>query len=163
MVASDLKVNAIACIPKTMKPTDATIKAWTSLLRAHSVTFSFVEAALKDQKQPPLAWYDVLLELERVGEKGMRPFELQNELLLPQYGTSRLLGRLEKAGYIKSHACEGDGRGQTMVITPLGRQVRKQMWAVYSKAIEQVVGRNLDQAEAKTLSMLHSKLISPNE
>ena len=56
------------------KPTDTTIEVWAQLLRAHGAALSTVESALKEAGLPPLAWYEVLLELKRVGNHGIRPF-----------------------------------------------------------------------------------------
>ena len=106
----------------------------------------------------PLTWYDLLLELERAGEGGLRPFELERELLLPQYGVSRLIERVEKAGYLKRETCEDDGRGQRLVITESGRKLRRKMWPVYGQAIEDAVGARLTPAEARRLSGLLAKL-----
>jgi len=114
---------------------------------------------LKDADFPPLSWYDVLLELERSGKDGMRPFELQDELLLPQYGISRLLNRIGTAGYIERHSCENDGRGQRLIITQTGKKIRRRMWSVYSEAIEQAVGSKLTPKEAETLCRLLKALV----
>ena len=62
-----------------------------------------VEARLKAADLPPLGWYDVLLELEKAGEAGLRPFELQARLLLPQYGVSPTL-----AGIPSRRTTDGD-------------------------------------------------------
>lgn len=140
-------------------PTDITIEVFARLMRAHRTALSTVESALNEAGLPPLAWYDVLLEVERVGPDGIRPFELQNELLLPQYGISRLLNRIEKAGYLERLSCEEDGRGQRLIITQSGRKIRKGMWIVYGKAIERAVGSKLASSQAAELSRLLKRLI----
>jgi len=141
------------------KPTEIIITTWARLLRANNASVSKVECALKKAGLPPLAWYDVLLEVKRAGKEGIRPFELQNELLLPQYGISRLLNRICNAGYLERFSCEEDGRGQSLVLTTSGRKILKQMWLVYSEAIELVVGSKLTTKEAEILSRLLKKLI----
>lgn len=141
------------------KPSDATVQAWARLIRAHRTARSSVEQALKKAGFPPLIWYDVLLELERAQDKGLRPFELERELLLPQYGVSRLIERIEKAGHLKREACEDDGRGQRLVITAAGKALRRRMWPVYGRAIEEAVGAKLTSTQAKTLSELLARLI----
>ena len=140
------------------KPTDITINAWVKLVKAHGKAFSTVENAFKEAGFPALEWYDVLLELERIGDQGIRPFELQAKLLLPQYGMSRLVNRLDKAGYLKRVSSDDDGRGQLLFITPDGKQIRKRMWCVYFSAIEQAVGSRISQHEAKQLVKLLAKL-----
>lgn len=141
------------------EPSDATVQAWARLIRAHRTALSSVEKALKQAGLPPLIWYDVLLELERARDRGLRPFELERELLLPQYGVSRLIERIEKAGHLKRETVEDDGRGQRLVITTTGKAFRRRMWPVYGQAIEDAVGAKLTSTQAKTLSGLLARLI----
>ena len=136
---------------------------WIGLSKAHKAALATIEAALKRANMPPLEWYDVLLELDRAGDVGTRAFELRKKLLLPQYGLSRLLARIEKAGYLERRPCEDDGRGQHLFITPPGKAARKAIWEVYSKAIEQAIGGRLGQNDADTLLRLMALLQSqPN-
>lgn len=144
-------------------PSETVTRAWARLLRAQHTALSTVEKALKQAGFPPLSWYDVLLELDRAGGKGMRPFEIERELLLPQYGLSRLLDRIEGAGYIERRPCGDDGRGQIVAITRAGRAIRRRMWPVYGQAIVRAVGVPLSDGEAATLGELLGKLIEqPN-
>ena len=105
-------------------PPDVVVRAWARLERAHRAAQSTVEARLKRAGLPPLAWYDALLELERADPAGLRPFELQKEMLFAQYNLSRLVDRLEAAGYVARSASEEDGRGQRLTITEAGRAIR---------------------------------------
>ena len=57
------------------EPSEAVVSAWVGLLRAQRRALGLVEERLKAAGLPPLAWYDALLELERAGAAGMRPFE----------------------------------------------------------------------------------------
>lgn len=148
-------------MPMDDKPSEAVTRAWARLLRAQHTAQTSVETALKQAGFPPLSWYDVLLELDRAGRKGMRPFELERQLLLPQYGLSRLLDRIEKAGYIERRPCGDDGRGQIIAITQTGRTMRRRMWPVYGRAIERAVGAHLSEGEAEALVRLLGKLSEP--
>jgi len=142
------------------KPSDTTARAWARLARAHRIALSSIEGALKNAGLPSLAWYDVLLELERAGKDGLRPFELERELLLPQHGVSRLVGRIENAGHLKRKTCADDGRGQRLVITTAGRKIRRHMWSIYGQAIEDAVGAKLSSKQVRDLSGILAKLIS---
>jgi len=113
-----------------------------------------LEGALKKADLPSLAWYDVLLELERAGEKGLRPFELEREMLLAQYNLSRLIERLSRAGYVAREACEDDGRGHVLTITPAGKAMRRRMWAVYAPAIQAAIAGHLSESEIERLGAL---------
>lgn len=141
-------------------PRETAIRVWARLTRAQQMALGAIERALKSAKLPPLAWYDALLELERAGEKGLRPYELEREMLLAQYNLSRLIDRIERAGYVERRPCDDDGRGQVVVITAAGREIRKRMWAVYQPAIQRAVGDHLSAAQVRTLDALLGKLIA---
>ena len=139
------------------QPSEAVIRAWARLIRAQQAVLAAVEAELKAADFPPLGWYDVLLELTRKDE-AIRPFALEQELLLAQYNLSRLLDRLEKAGYIERRPCPDDGRGQEVAITAAGRALVKRMWPTYRVAIARHVGSKLSEDEAARLAALLGKL-----
>src|SRR5712691_1249636 len=141
-------------------PSDAVIRAWARLIRAQQEMLSAVEAELEAAGFPPLGWYDVLLELTRVEDGGLRPVALEQGLLLAQYNLSRLLDRLEKAGHIERRACPEDGRGQIVAITASGRALVKRMWPTYRAAIARHVGAKLSEDEATRLAALLGKLTS---
>lgn len=140
------------------KPDRVTQAAWAALMTTSRTLRETVEAALKAAGHPPLAWYDALLEIEKAGANGLRPFELRELLLLPQYGTSRLLDRMVKAGLIERQNCDDDGRGQIVLISDKGRSVRQAMWPVYGSVLSKEIGAKLTTEEAVQLVRLLSKL-----
>lgn len=141
-------------------PSDATTDAWINLMRAQQKVLGAIEADLKAAGFPPLSWYDVLLELRRAGEAGLRPMEFEDRLLLAQHNVSRLLDRLEKAGYIRRAAHESDGRGQQIHATDAGLELQKTMWPAYGAAIERHVGKKIvGEEEAQALAGLLGKLL----
>ena len=79
--------------------------------------------------------------------------------MLPQYGLSRLLDRIEKAGYLERRPCPDDGRGQVLAITKSGVQIRRRMWPIYGEAIAQAIGRRLTDGQAAKLADLLAKLV----
>ncbi|MCT8996829.1 MarR family winged helix-turn-helix transcriptional regulator [Chelativorans intermedius] len=142
----------------TEKPSEAVVSAWVALARAGRLATARVEERLKCAQMPPLSWYDALWELEKAGEGGLRPFELEKALLFQQYNLSRLADRLETAGLIARCACPQDRRGQVLKITEQGRALRRQMWVVYAEAIEEAIGTRLSEEEAGRLASLLCKL-----
>src|ERR1043166_2025810 len=76
------------------KPSTEATAAWIRLMRVQSRVLDAVEQDLKKAGFPPLAWYDALFELSRARSGEMRPVELERQMLLPQYSTSRLIDRL---------------------------------------------------------------------
>lgn len=136
------------------EPSKTVVRAWARLMAAQRRALATVEGRLKAADLPPLVWYDVLLEVERAGEGGVRPFELERAMLLAQYNLSRLLDRIERAGLVQRKSAPDDGRGQIVVVTDEGLAMRRRMWPVYADAIQAAVGERLTEAGARTLGDL---------
>ena len=139
-------------------PNDDVVSAWICLFRAQNNAIGYVEHVFKKHGLPPFAWYDVLWELDKESAEGLRQFQLEERLLVTQYGLSRLLTRLEKAGYVEKLPCAEDGRGHRVLITESGKRVRLEMWDVYSQAINTVVGDKLSDDQCRELAGLLKKL-----
>lgn len=142
-------------------PSQSHIKAWARLIRISDHLLRSVEADLKAQGHPNLSVYDALLELNRKGETGLRPYELEQEMLLPQYNISRLVTRLSDKGYIRRTSVKEDGRGQTLHITQSGKDLLKAMWPDYARAIERHIGSKINTQEARQMCEILQKLRDP--
>ena len=99
-----------------------------------------------------------LLELSRAPSGELRPVELERQMLIPQYSTSRLIDRLVDEGLAARRECKIDKRGQFVEITEAGREMQKKMWTAYSAAIEKHVGSKLSDADATKLCGLLDRL-----
>ena len=141
------------------QPSDPVVDAWIALLRAQQVALLKIERAFREAKLPPHAWYDALWELDRAGTAGLRPFEIERRMLIAQSNISRLIDRLVEQGYVERQPCEEDGRGQKIVITASGRDLRKRMWPVYARAISEAVGHRVSEREAAILANLLTKFV----
>ena len=137
---------------------EAAVTAWVRLVKASRHALAAVETDLKKAGFPPLGWYDVLLELRRA-ETPLRPLEIEGRLLLAQHNVSRLIDRLEAAGYVERQPCEEDGRGQVIALTLTGRNLLKRMWPTYRAAIQRHVGDKLSHDQAATLGRLLGQLL----
>lgn len=144
----------------TSTPSSTVIRAWARLARAQQLAAAAIERRLKSAQLPPLAWYEALAELERAGSAGLRPFELERELLLSQCNLSRLVDRMEGEGYVERRACHDDGRGQVIAMTAAGRAIRRRMWNVYGPAIQTVIGAHLSSVQAAALDSVLGTVIA---
>jgi len=140
------------------RPSTEATAAWIRLMRVQSCVLHAVEQDLKKAGFPPLAWYDALLELSRAPTGEMRPVELERQMLIPQYSTSRLIDRLVEEGLAARRECKIDKRGQFVEITEAGRELQRKMWSAYSAAIEKYVGSKLSDADATKLCALLDRL-----
>lgn len=140
--------------------TPAAESAWISLVRAEEAIVAAVESEVKNAGCPPLAWYDVVLELSREGrEGGLRQNELERRLLFRQYNLSRLLDRMEAEKYIERRQCPEDGRGQLVALTAAGHKFQKTMWPLYRAAIVKHFASKLTNKEAAELGRILQKLV----
>ncbi|MFP5076042.1 MarR family winged helix-turn-helix transcriptional regulator [Rhizobium sp. YIM 134829] len=144
--------------PSSAAPSPSSVNAWVRLMRAQRILLAAIEQDLKAAGLPPLGWYDVLLELARAADGRLRPYEIEDRILLEQHNLSRLLDRMEKAGLVRREVFSEDGRGRWAVITEDGRAMQKGIWAVYGQAIRTHVGEKLSDAEAVQLSDLLARL-----
>ncbi|MBG13360.1 MAG: MarR family transcriptional regulator [Alcanivorax sp.] len=139
-------------------PQQNTITAWARLLRTQGQWQAEVHQALKTADLPPLAWYDVLLELHRVGDAGLRQYQIGEQTLLTKHNLSRLLDRLENEALVTRRECAEDGRGNVVLITAAGRRLLKKMWPVYGRVIRERLEDRLTEQEIATLATLLGKL-----
>jgi DNA-binding MarR family transcriptional regulator len=157
----NVKVDAVASFalmyPMTTLSAQTT-RAWISLLSVSQTLLQGIEIELKERGLPKLSWYDALLEIEKAGAEGIRPYELKERLLLPQYGTSRLLDRLTKAGLITREDVAGDGRGQIIRLTSKGLETRRAIWPIYAEMLVKSVQQSLSEPELNELVRLLGKL-----
>lgn len=143
---------------KRRKPSPEATAAWMRLARVQSRVLGAVEQDMKRAGFPPLSWYDALLELSRTPCGALRPVELEKQMLLPQYGLSRLIERLVESGLVRRKECEVDKRGLVVEITDEGRELQKKMWPAYAEAIERHIGSKLSDPEAARLAELLDRL-----
>src|ERR1700747_3889776 len=99
------------------KPSTEATAAWLRLMRVQSRVLDCVEQDLKKAGFPPLAWYDALLELSRAPSGELRPVELERQMLIPQYSTSRLIDRLGDEGVAVRRRCQVGQVGQFRGVT----------------------------------------------
>lgn len=132
---------------------------WVRLMRSQRRIFESIERDLEAAGCPPLAWYDVMLELDRAEDGRLRPMEIEKRTLFAQPNLSRMIGRLEQEGLVRREAFSDDGRGHWVVITDKGRHERAAMWEVYGAAIQKHFGARLTNDQAEQLADLLGKLV----
>jgi DNA-binding MarR family transcriptional regulator len=137
---------------------EAAVDAWIALMRAQQTALLKIERAFREAELPPLAWYDLLWELDRAGAEGLRPFELEERILIAQSNISRLIDRLTECGYVARERSEEDGRGRRVRITATGRELRRRMWPIYAQALREAVGSRLTEREALMVATQLAKL-----
>jgi DNA-binding MarR family transcriptional regulator len=95
--------------------------AWGGLLRSHATLVKELDRELEHAHGLPLNEYEVLLLLARADGGRLRMSDLAERVLLSQSGLTRLVDRLERAGYVERVRCKEDRRGLFALITDEGR------------------------------------------
>lgn len=132
------------------------------LYRARDLLLADLERVLETYAMRP-ADLDVLVALRVSPEpRQLTPTELYRSLLLSSGGLTKILNRLEAAGWVARPANPDDGRSRWVRLTRRGNtQVTKVMQAVVAHEVEWL--SPLNQQERAQLSHLLSKLVSGQE
>ena len=141
------------------KQPETTRSAWPLFVTAHAALVERMEAELAAAGLPELAWYDVLWAIERAPRHKLRLHELAHALVFSRSNLTRLVDRIEEAGFVKRERAADDRRGYYAVITPAGLALRKKMWPVYAKAIDSYFDRHLTAAENGVLRSVLRRLL----
>jgi DNA-binding MarR family transcriptional regulator len=97
------------------------LAAWRGLLRAHADLTREMDAELRERHGITLSAYELLMLLGDAPRRRLRVSELSAATLLSVSGVSRLVDRLARDGLVVKEACEEDGRGAEVALTPMGR------------------------------------------
>ncbi len=132
--------------------------AWVGLIRSQQMVMEAVEGELKSVGLPPLAWYDVLLELHREDQKSLRLQDLGERILLAKNNVTRLVDRLEREKLVVRKKCPNDGRGIVAHITKKGEELLHRMWPVYRKAVKTHFSEKLTDCDIDALLAIGDRL-----
>jgi DNA-binding MarR family transcriptional regulator len=130
---------------------DDVVGAWSSLLRLHARLVPTIDAELHRVVGLPLAWYDVLLELNAAADRRLRMLDLGEAVVLSRTRVSRVVDELERAGHVARQPNPDDGRSAFAVLTPSGRALLRKAAPVYLDTIRRQLGEHLSGRDAREL------------
>jgi DNA-binding MarR family transcriptional regulator len=119
---------------------DHLLNQWSELESAHARVREALERALQRQHQLSLTEYEVLRRLANDPKGNRRIQELADEVHLSQSALSRLVGRLEEAGYVNRATCDYDRRGIFACVTEAGREAQKQADPTHRAVLAETLG-----------------------
>jgi DNA-binding MarR family transcriptional regulator len=126
--------------------------AWAALLRAHTGAVRAIESDLSARRLLPLAWYDVLLELNAAPRRRLRMHELAARVTLSRTRVSRVVDELERSGLVEREPDPDDGRACFASITVEGRAELRRTAPHYLAAIETHFTSLLTTTEQRVLA-----------
>ena len=95
--------------------------AWRGMLRVHAALLRRLDDDLRAAHGLSVTSYEALMLLGGSPRRRMRISELSSATLLSVSGMSRMVDRLAREGLVVREACEEDGRGAEVALTPSGR------------------------------------------
>jgi DNA-binding MarR family transcriptional regulator len=99
-------------------------------------------------------WFEVLLRLARSPEQRLRMSDLAAQVTLTASGLTRVVDRLEEAGYVRRESCPTDRRGSFAALTDDGLQMVRAAVPSHVEQIEAIFGSVLDDGERAELERL---------
>jgi DNA-binding MarR family transcriptional regulator len=136
----------------------ASLRAWIPFLRAHAAVTRQFNAELIETHGLTLNDFDVLAQLARGPDHGLKRSELAERVLLTPSGITRLLEGLERAGYVRRGVCETDARVTYAVLTDEGRAKFRAAAKTHLAGVEALLNERFSEKELEQLSELLSRL-----
>jgi DNA-binding MarR family transcriptional regulator len=119
---------------------DHLLNQWSELESAHARVREALERALEREHRLSLSEYEVLRRLADSPEGHRRIQELADEVHLSQSALSRLVQRLEDAGFVSRSICDHDRRGIFACITDAGRKAQDEANPTHRAVLAETLG-----------------------
>jgi DNA-binding MarR family transcriptional regulator len=139
------------------RPDPERLAVWRSFLQAHASITRALEEELRVERDVPLGWYDVLVQLQEAGGR-LRMHELAERLLVNKSSLSRQCDRMEEAGLVVREPSPEDGRGWYAVLTRDGRDVLRRAAPVHLRGVQQHFTQYLTDTDVAALQRIFAKL-----
>lgn len=122
------------------------------MLLAHNAAVRAIESDVQRDGRVPLSWYDVLLELDGAGERGLRMHDLSERVVLSRTRVSRLVDEMARSGLVRKESDAGDKRMVWALITDAGRAALRETAPAYMRGIQRRFSTHLTEDEAETIA-----------
>ncbi|RZU61618.1 MarR family winged helix-turn-helix transcriptional regulator [Zhihengliuella halotolerans] len=134
-----------------------TAQAWESLFRCQ-VTIMRRLQALSEFRELNMREYDVLFNLKRAPDCGLRLGDLNEHLLLSQPSLSRMIDRLVERGLVARIADPSDARAVLITLTEEGAELQRRIGRAHVRHIHEVMAGGLTPDELAELKRLTQAL-----
>jgi DNA-binding MarR family transcriptional regulator len=120
-----------------------------------------IGAELEARCQLPLAWFDVLLQLRQSDNGRLKMNQIADAIVHSTGGTTRLIDRLEDAGFVRREHCASDRRAIWVAITDAGGLKLDEALLVHLRYLDDNLATRLNDVERGDLTGLLTKLNAP--
>jgi DNA-binding MarR family transcriptional regulator len=130
------------------------LDAWRAVVTGHAAVTDRVQKAFAAADLPPLSWFELMWAVKTSPEGRPRMSELAEWLTLSRGGITKLVDRLEDAGYLERVSCSTDRRSLHAELTPAGLRILEEMRSVYDVEVGRHLGSLSDEEAELVASML---------
>ena len=149
----------MATSPSTNQLDATELEAWRGMLRVHRELTGRLDAELIAEHGIALSAYEVLLFLTDAPDGKLRMSDLAARLLLSRSGLTRLIDRLEKAGFVGREPCADDGRGWFALITPEGAEKLRAARVTHLDGVRRHFLSRVERGEQRVLGDVFTRVL----
>ena len=117
-----------------------------------------IEAELKAKCHVTQPEYNVLLQVARAGDEGIRPSALAHEVVFSPSRLTHTVNRLVSRGYVERTTCVGDGRGGLILMTDAGKKFFEKAADVHREVVREIVLNDLSVEEITVLNEVFGRI-----
>lgn len=139
-----------------MAATEDLKSLYDNLIRYEIQLWNAVDSSLRAGCDLQLTWFEILQYLARHG--GLRVQDIAAEFTITVGGTSKVVDRIEAAGYCERATNPHDRRSSLVTLTPSGHQVLDRATRIFDCELEQRIGAVLDDQTIRTVAEALSSL-----
>src|SRR5436190_13329100 len=132
----------------------------TDLVRLEIVLWERLDASLRESHQLPMTFFEPLLFLSRAPGGSVRVGDLARDLRLTVGGTSKLVDRIERAGFIARQPDPDDRRASRVALTAAGKRRLTAALKTYEAEVGSILRGVLTAKEQRQMSDCVSRLLA---
>src|SRR5712691_8818109 len=108
--------------PSLSSPSPERLRAWRLYFESALALLDVLDTELEREAGIPMRWYDVLVQLEETPE-GIPMNALADRILYSKSGFTRVVDRMEEAGFVRRVRPQHDRRSILVVLTKEGSDI----------------------------------------
>ena len=133
------------------------LRAWLRLLGSSNAIRKMLTARMQATHGVSLSRFDILANLYRAPEHGVRLSDLSKQLMVSNGNVTQVMAPLMKEGLVERRPCADDARAAIARLTPFGRTTFETMASEHAAWVEEIFAP-LSASEQQTLFSLLDKL-----
>jgi DNA-binding MarR family transcriptional regulator len=133
-----------------MDMTTDLLHLFDDIVRLEIELWNAVETRLRDEHGVPLAWFETMNVIGGTGDTTVN--DLTQRLTITVGGASKLVDRIESAGFVRRTAHPTDGRSSIIELTPSGKRLLEKLRLTVSAELGDLIGKRVPKKTQQQLA-----------